>query len=363
MRNGFNLIAILGLVITLMPCIKAGDPHSMEYIQIFTTSECHYKEPIGHDYLYIEKVDFAKGKESIIDSLDAEPYNFYRGFNSIYYDLNNRRIFFDRLLYDKENYLNVLDLNTKQITELPYAAFAGYFEDIIITPQSKYIIFECLPESIDTTIDVIYQINTVVLDGKTLRKLAEKIDMGLMLQSAFVLPANDRLYDVRFHPKDEIVTYSLPDLAPLDTIRDYELGWLGQKGIADRSGNTILFTGLKIDNADSSLCAFLYDGVSQKICSDIITLPKEYYRYANIRLTPDAREIIIMDGDLGIIERYSANTGELLGQMQGLPIIELAGFREDGNLYVSDLNTGNYIVIDYKKCRILRTFKFKRVTR
>jgi len=356
------------LILLIFSSINATELQPLDEYGIFTWNQFHYKEfvkdysQIPQDYLYTEYYDYVTGVNTVIDSIAIR---IPRGFQWYEYDFANHRVFFERRLPLDPHQLGVLDLDAMEISELPFLTYDGYFEEFIVAPQSKYIIFRYLPVPIDTiTFDMAGQDITVVLDGKSLKKLGERKGMPFWVRSSFILSnSKDLLYNIEYNKNtkaSETVAYSLPDLIPIDTVDFYKIGWSGGKGISDISGDVMLISGFKIYKTDTSFCVFLYDDINKILLSSVFTLPR--LTYTDIMLTPEADEIITVEKESGIIRRYSAKTGKLLGTIQGPLDSYSVVFREDGNLYIT-ADMGETTVIDYKNNAVLKTIIFEEISR
>jgi len=317
----------------------------------------------------VQKLDWESEIKSIVDTVDLSEAKYSRGLEWQIYDSINGRIYFQEALFGLPFKAHYYDLSTRQLVDLPFDNY-GEFQ-IIVSPQSKYIIIEYRHEPYDGSGTWNPNQNkTVILDGINLNILNEReallINSGLYgSKRTFVSSDNKYLFNTEYLTMEEdrketaVVIYSLPDLIPVDTFHIFNYGWEDKKFVMDVSQSSILVYGIKKDssgNIPAGRYAFTLDGETGDLSSEIITLINT--EKSHILLTPECDEIISIENGTGILRRYSMDNTEQLGEINGPENCFGPVFRDDGNLYIFDVDSLSHIVIDYKNDSILRTFEF-----
>jgi len=348
----------LGLIL-LSSQLIAGDYKPLVKYQI-----------IKHDGVgLIEKWDWASGDKSVTGTVDLSDTEYFRGLDSELYDPINKRIFFIAMYRHSPITIHYYDFASRQILDLP---FENYGEpEYILSPDSKYFI--CTYGHIPYT--KTYSANnrkTVVIEAKSLSVVGERIGMGIwstnshVRQRTFVSSDNRYLFNFEYlltpdgEKTNNFVTYSLPELTPLDTTFTYNLFWEGRKGLMDAVDRTLLFSAVKDDDSNdipSGNYAFLINGVTGELESELIDLTI-YSPYGSL-LTPDTKEIISIDAENGILTRHSTITGNIIGQIAADIKPFRPAFRKDGYLYINSKSI-NYHVIDYKNNNVIKTINIER---
>jgi hypothetical protein len=329
--------------------------------------------------LKIVKGDYLNGNGEFVDSLPLPNARYYRGIDwSLYEPIN------DRIFYQETNiptppiYIHVYELNTKKSFDLPYKNYFGGHAEMLISPQSRYIIMSCLSDS-DTSPLRDYsetaikeqrsKLITYVLDGNSLDSLGARKGMDIHAESplsSFISSDNTNLINIEYLPVDNqqkndfAVIYTLPDLNPVDSFNIETMGWSGIKWAPDLSIDYLLINGNKTDSSGGlapGSYIFVVNYKTKEITSPIIPFVGR-----SLVLSPDATEIICFSQPDSTIIRYSATSGEVLGKITIPYSVNLysLNFRTDGKLYIKPA-TGDYpdVAIDYKNNTIDRTFRIE----
>jgi hypothetical protein len=328
-----------------------------------------------NDQLEITKTDYLTGESIVIDSLPLPNMRYLRGIEWSLYDPINNRIFYQETnIPSPPIYLHVYDLKTKKYFDLPYKNFFGDHAEMLISPQSKYIIMSCLGDSTSkrrlrdyseaALKELKSKLVTYVLDGSSLDLIATRAEFGIYAASpqySFVSPDNKYLINDEYSRTDSIgwgVIYSLPGLTPIDTINTTIIGWNGDKYIRDVSADYLLLKGKKADSSNGLApgdYVFVVDYKTKNIISPFIISTGALF-------SPDGSELVSYSPERNSIIRYSPTTGEIIGETalpEGTIPFKMT-FRADNKLYIKDKN--NYsttIVVDYKNDRVDKTIQFK----
>lgn len=354
-RRMLSATVILAIFMPGFQVTKAADLEPM----------VEYRVSADYHFVRIEKIDWAAENRSYMDSIAYSNRIFARDVGWCLYDQVNNRIFFEEMLISPPHYTYVCDLNTMTVSNLPFANYSGGNVDMLISANSKYIVLSYVPQDSDTSAVGSPRFKTAVLDASNLKIIKEKTGIWLMTDSvpkrAFISGDGNYLFDIDYLPKggaikvDAIVTYTLPDLTPIDTTFLDDLGWIGPKGVSDLSGSKLLIRGR--NNDDPALSPgrymFVWDGSTCKMVSPLIPV-SEQDDYIGL-ITPSGDEVVIIGKISGVMTRYSLPDGALVGETTGLLAIWGAFFRDDGNLYLRQQTVRGEAVVDYKNNRILKT--------
>lgn len=372
-KSRLNLYAALIMIVSTSFCVQASQLAPMITYQLFTKAELLYRQPIPRDeygvptipnQLYIVRVDYSSGTRGIVDSIEIGWDDYIRSIETMNYDPVHGRIFFEGNLLSSPHQVNVLDLNARTISKLPFLNYSGDPADYILSHSSRYVLFGIRSAPSDWPNWSIEQYSVLVLDGDTLKEISRR--QGILIKTdiydPLTFPSSDNLniFNMEYQTETKIykiIRYAMPELMPVDTIFIDDIGWHGYKGIRDISGNSLLISGYNPDNSsglEEGEYAFLLDGLSGKIISPMI--PIANVNYTRIFLTPEADEIIAVE-DKGLISRYSTVSGEKISEIQG-PVRNYGPvLRTDGNLYIDNVETHETMVIDYKTNLTIRTFE------
>jgi len=320
--------------------------------------------------LEIVNQNFNIGEETIIDTFHTNATGFSRGVDWQSYDHVQGRIFFQEALTETIIRTHVYEISTRRYFQLPYNNYMGQHVEMIISPDSKYIIFTYMYVRDTIWSSELYK--TVVLNGDDLSQLSESVGLSILeinLRETAMVTGNNRFMfnwdfiQISDSTKEHAyIIYSLPDLIPIDTVFHSRVGWNGAKSAFDYSESGLLFIGSKSDssrNLPPGAYAFILNASDGQISSIFIRIVDD--GHFDARLSPDGQEIIVLYYDRGLMRRYSLMNGRQIGQMD-IPVgasFQFGFFGTDGNLYLRGRN-GENIIVDFRNNKIERIFRFVR---
>jgi hypothetical protein len=316
----------------------------------------------------VVEINWETGQRTIIDSVHLSNGLYFRGIDWNEYDPLNKRIFFQEAYSSSPMRVHVYEIETKRLFDLAFDNYSGYPVDMVISPNSKYIIFQYFEKSDDSLLFYMAPV-TIILDGASLDKINEipNFEISTRPANTYISEDNTKLIKVTFLPDTinikgrSVVIYDLPNLNPIDTIIIYKTGWVGEKLIKDYAQNMLLVNAFKYDNdnnIDPGNYLFLINISNGSISSPLINAGDD--ERSRFILSPDKSEIIILKLESNTIIRYSTTTGEILGEFSfaSNPKANTANIRTDGMLYM--INKDHSVqVIDYKNNRSDRLFQFE----
>lgn len=317
------------------------------------------------DYIEILKFDWQNGSGIRIDSIPITSSIFAKGIDWSLYDPINHRIFYQEVNIPLGPiYMHVYEINTRKSFDLPYENYFGDHAEMIISPDSKYILLSCLAGRIlsqhyneAALQEQQDKMITYVLDGSSLNLIATRTGMDINVTSptlTFISNDNMNLVNVEYSRIDNIfwaVIYSLPKLNPVDSINISSIGWQGYKYIRDAYSDLILIKGKTTDSSNGLRPGdyiFVVDYKTKNIVSPFIESTGAIF-------SPDGTELISYWPEKHSVIRYSPTTGGTIGETVLPEGVEPRGmtFRTDNKLYISDKNNHSQkIVVDYKNDRV-----------
>jgi hypothetical protein len=334
--------------------------------------------------IYIKRLDFGAGIVTTIDSIDTTNPSFpdtvvwTRGIDWQVYDPIHRRLFFQEAFTMDPIRTRVYEVDSRRYFSLPYDNYMGQYVDMLISPGSEYIIFRYrfMPHD---TIWSPSQYKVIVLGAANLNELAQRVGMTLWTEgggtTSYVTGNNDLLLNLEYLPISDTskehgyVAYSLPDLTPLDTLFYRRTLWRGEKRPVDVGANGILFVGVKADSTRDlppGTYAYVMDGRERRPSSRIVPIAPISRNDAiitqrsDVRLTPEGDEIVAVYSDSGRVRRYDLSSGQMVGETEVPPGWHFVFFGEDGDLYLRHGWEPEYMAVDYRNNRIVRSFQFER---